>query len=104
MQAMMKILSVLLMVLGCSSTLHAASLTIKVQSPPEWSEEAVHFSSNKGHIAIYSVNLSSKQIQNLHTIKKGNCLIIAAKDQDLSPDNGVIAIMDFQTSKKVACK
>ena len=86
-----------------SPSLYAASISLKVQSTVEWSEEAVHFSSNKGHVAIYSVNLSSKQIQNLHTLKKGNCFSITAKDRDLSPDDGVITIMDFQTAKKVPC-
>jgi guanyl-specific ribonuclease Sa len=87
-----------------TSSLYAASMTIKVKNNIQWSEEAAFFGTNKGNISIYAVDLTPKQYQNLKSIKKGDCIQITAKDQKFENYEGITTIMEFQNAKKVTCK
>ena len=87
-----------------TSGIYAATLTTKVTSKLEWSEEGAYFSSSKGDISIYTVGISPKQFQSLNSLKKGDCVLITAKDSKLTKQQGTISIMEFQSAKKVACK
>lgn len=87
-----------------TSGAYAASITVKATSNVTWSEEGAFFSSSKGNISLYTVNLSPKAYKSLKSIKKGQCLLITARDQTLEKQDGIISIMEFQSAKKVACK
>ena len=87
-----------------TSSLYAASMTVKVKNNIQWSEEAAFFNSNKGNISIYTVDLPPKQYQNLKSVKKGDCIQITAKDQKFENYEGITTIMEFQNAKKVSCK
>ena len=87
-----------------TASIYAATLTTKVTSKLEWTEEGAYFSSSKGDISIYTVGISPKQFQSLNSLKKGDCILITAKDSKLAKQQGTISIMEFQSVKKVACK
>ena len=87
-----------------TSSLYAATITIKAKNNIQWTGEAAYISTNKGGISIYATNLNNKQLENLRTIKKDGCFMIIAKDQSLEKYDGVTSIMQFQNVKKVACK
>ncbi|GAA5003056.1 hypothetical protein GCM10023206_06380 [Acinetobacter puyangensis] len=87
-----------------TSSLYAASITVKVKNNIQWSEEAAFFPTNKGNISIYAVDLTPKQYQNLKSVKKGDCIQIIAKDQKFESYEGITTIMEFQNAKKVTCK
>jgi hypothetical protein len=53
-----------------TSSIYAATLTTKVTSKLEWTEEGTYFSSSKGDISIYTVGISPKQFQNLNSLKR----------------------------------
>ncbi|WP_227515694.1 hypothetical protein [Acinetobacter qingfengensis] len=87
-----------------TSSLYAASITVKVKNNIQWSEEAAFFATNKGNISIYAVDLTPKQYQNLKSVKKGDCIQITAKDQKFENYEDITTIMEFQNAKKVSCK
>ena len=87
-----------------TSSIYAATMTFKAKNNLQWTEESAYFSSNKGVISIYTVNLSNKQLQNLEIIKKGGCFTLTAKDHTFEKYEGTTSIMDFQRVKKVQCK
>lgn len=82
----------------------AASITVKAYETPSATEDGIHLKTNKGHIAIYAVNLSEKQLKSLGAIKKNDCVLITAKDESLASSDGVISVSDFTSATKVACK
>ena len=101
----MKAIKLLAIAALCStSSIYAATITTKVTSKLEWSEEGAYFSSSKGDISIYTVGISTKQFQSLNAIKKGDCVLITAGESKLEKYQGTISIMDFKSIKKVACK
>lgn len=101
----MKFLSIALtMSLLSISNAYAANITVKAKQPPVFTEEGIHLKTNKGHIAIYAINLTTKQLKSLKTIKKNDCVLITAKDNTLSSNDGVISIGEFTHAKKIACK
>ena len=101
----MKALKLLAAVALCAvSYTHAASITVKAKQKVEWSEEGAFLSTNKGDISIYAVGLNIKQVQNLKSIKKGDCVLITAKDSKLEKSDGLTSIMEFQNAKQVSCK
>ena len=86
------------------SSAYATTITVKVNKPVDFTEEGVHLKTNKGHISIYAINLTNKQFSNLEKIKKGNCILITAKDEKIESYGGVISINNFVNAKKVVCK
>ena len=44
------------------------------------------------------------KFSNLEKIKKGNCILITAKDEKIESYGGVISINNFVNAKKVVCK
>jgi hypothetical protein len=101
----MKVIKLLaIAALFSTSSIHAATITTKVTSKIEWTEEGAHFSSSKGNISIYTVGISTKQFQSLDAIKKGDCVLITAGENKLEKYQGTTSIMDFKSIKKVACK
>jgi sortase (surface protein transpeptidase) len=101
----MKILSLFVTIfLLSTSSAYAATMTAKVNKAVEFTEEGVHLKTNQGHVAIYAMNLTQKQFSNLEKIKKGDCIVITAKDEKIEKYDGVISINNFISAKKVSCK
>ena len=93
----MKALKLLAAVALCAvSYTHAASITVKAKQKVEWSEEGAFLSTNKGDISIYAVGLNIKQVQNLKSIKKGDCVLITAKSK-VDFQNQYLPILHYAT-------
>ena len=65
------------------SSAYAATITVKVNKPVDFTEEGVHLKTNKGHISIYAINLTNKQFSNLEKMRPENILVVPYNSQSI---------------------